>query len=49
MRGYEPQFTEEIFEIVANSCSKHPANTIKEEQDEIICCNFYQKELIKVI
>ena len=45
----EPQFTKEVFEFVAISSKKHPTYTIKDEQDEIIRGNFYQKELIKVI
>ena len=48
-KGYKPQFTEEVFEIVAIS-SKNPATyTIKDEQDETIRGKFYQKGLIKVI
>ena len=48
-RGYEPQFTKEVFEIVPNSSIKPPTYTIKDEQDEIFRGKFYQKELIKVI
>ena len=48
-RGYKPQFTKELFEIVAISPNKRPTYTIKDEQDEIIRGKFYQKELIKVI
>ena len=48
-KGYEPQFTKEVFEIAAISCRKPPTYTIKEEEDEIIRGKFYQKELIKVI
>ena len=48
-RGYEPQFTGDVFEIVAIS-SRIPATyTLNYEQDEIIGGKFYQKELIKVI
>ena len=46
--GYRPQFTKDVFEIVANSSRKPPLYTIKDEQDEIIRAKFYQKELIKV-
>ena len=42
-------FTLEKFEIFAISSQKPPTYTIKDEQDEIIRCKFYQKELIKVI
>ena len=47
-KGYKPQFTK-VFEIVAISSKKPPTYTIKDEQDEITRCKFYQKELIKVI
>ena len=48
-KGYNPQFTQEVFEIVAISSRKPPTYTIKDEQDEAIRGNFYQKELVKVI
>ena len=48
-KGYKPQFTREVFEIVAIATRKPPTYTIKDEQDEIIQGKFYQKELIKVI
>ena len=48
-KGYKPQFTREVFEIVAIATRKPPTYTIKDEQDEIIHGKFYQKELIKVI
>ena len=48
-KGYKPQFTREIFDIVAIATRKPPTYTIKDEQDEIIEGKFYQKELIKVI
>ena len=48
-KGYKPQFTKEVFEIVAISSKKPPIYTIKDEQDETIRGKFYQKELIKVI
>ena len=48
-KGYKPQFTKELFEIVAISSKKPPTYTIKDEQDETIRGKFYQKELIKVI
>ena len=35
-KGYKPQFTQEVFEIVAISSRKPPTYTIKDEQDEII-------------
>ena len=48
-KGYKPQFTREVSEIVAIATRKPPTYTIKDEQDEIIQGKFYQKELIKVI
>ena len=48
-KGYKPQFTKKVFEIVAISSKKPPTYTIKDEQDETIRGKFYQKELIKVI
>ena len=48
-KGYKPQFTREVFEIVAIATRKPPTYTIKDEQDEIIQGKFYQKELIEVI
>ena len=47
-KGYNPEFTKEVFEIVAISSKKPPTYTIKDEQDETFRGNFYQKELIKV-
>ena len=46
---YRPQFTREVFEIVAIATRKPPTYTIKDEQGEIIQGKFYQKDLIKVI
>ena len=48
-KGYKPQFTQEVFEIVATSARKHPTYTIKDEQDEIIRAKFYRKDLVEVI
>ena len=48
-KGYKPQFTREVFEIVAIATRKPPTYTIKDEQDEIIQGKFYQKELNKVV
>ena len=48
-KGYKPQFTREVSEIVAIATGKPPRYTIKDEQDEVIRGKFYQKELIKVI
>ena len=46
-KGYKPEFTKEVFEVVAFSSRKPPTYTIKDEQDEKIRGKFYQ--LIKVI
>ena len=46
---YKPQFTREVFEIVAFATRKPPTYTIKDEQGEVIQGKFYQKVLIKVI
>ena len=48
-KGYKPQFTREVFEIVATATKKPTTYTIKDEQGEVIKGKFYQKELIKVI
>ena len=48
-KGYKPQFTHEVFKIVAIFFRKPPTYTIKDEQDENIPGKIYQKELIKVI
>ena len=48
-KGYKPQFTKEVFKIVAVSSKKPPIYTIKDEQDEIIRGKHYRKKLIKVI
>ena len=48
-KGYKPQFTREVFEIVAIATRKPPTYTIKDEQGEVIQGKFHQKELIKVI
>ena len=45
-KGYKPQFTQEVIEIVAIATRSPPTYTIKDEQDEIIRGKFYQKELI---
>ena len=47
-KGYKPQFTREVIEIVAIATKTPPTYTIKDEQGEIIQGKFYQKELIKV-
>ena len=48
-QGYKPQFTREVFEIVAIATRKPPTYTIKDEQEEIIPGKFYQKVLNKFI
>ena len=48
-KGYKPQFTQEVFEIVAIATKKPPTYTIKNEQEEFIGGKFYKKELNSVI
>ena len=48
-KGYKPQFTQKIFEIVAIATKKHPTYTIKGEQEGVIRGKFYEKELMRVI
>ena len=48
-KGYKPQFTREVFAIVAIATRKPPTYTVKDEQDENIQGKFYRKEMIKVI
>ena len=48
-KGYKPQFTQEIFEIVAIATKEPPLYTIKDEQKEVIRGKFYETELIRVI
>ena len=48
-KGYKPQLTQEVFEIVAIATRKPPAYTIKDEQDQIIQDNFYHKRLIEFL
>ena len=45
----KPQFTREVFEIVAIATRKPATYTINDEQGEVIQNKFYQKELIKII
>ena len=48
-KGYKPQFTREVFEIVAIATKKPPTYTIKDEQGDVNQGKCYQKVLIKVI
>ena len=48
-KGYKPQFTQEVFEIVEICSRKPPSYTIKDEQGEIVRGKFSQKELVKFI
>ena len=48
-KGYKPQFTQKVFEIVEIFSRKPPTYTLKDEQDEVIRGKFYQTELVKVI
>ena len=46
-KGYKPQFTDEIFEILALSTKKPPTYIIKDLDKEEILGKFYEKELRK--
>ena len=48
-KGYKPQITHKVFEVVAICSRKPPYYRIKDEQDEIIRGKFHLKELIKVV
>ena len=48
-KDYKPQFTREIFEIVAIATRKPPTYTIKDEKDAIFQGKFHHKELINFI
>ena len=48
-KGSKPHFTQQIFEIVAIATKRPPTYTIKDEQEEVIRGQFYEKELIRVI
>ena len=45
-KGYKPQFTREVFEIVAIATRKLPTYTIKDYQYEIIRGKFHQKKAV---
>ena len=47
--GFKPQFTQEVFELVAIFSRKPPIYTKKDKQDEFIHGKFHQNELMKVI
>ena len=42
-KSYKPQFTQEIFEIVAIATKNSPTYTIKDEQEEVIYGKLYEK------
>ena len=42
-KGYKPQFTREVFEIVAIATRKPPTYTIKDDQDELFKASFIKK------
>ena len=48
-KRYKPQFTEEVFEIVALAGRKPPTYTIKDNQNLVIRGKFYEKEMIRVV
>ena len=48
-KGYRPQHTQDVFEIIAISSRKLPTCTIMDEQEDIIHGKFLRKELTKII
>ena len=44
-KRYKPQFTDEIFEILAKSTKKPPTYIIEDLEKEEILGQFYEKEL----
>ena len=46
-KGYKPQFTREVFEIVAVATRKPPTYTIKDEQGEFFKAIFIKKNWLK--
>ena len=48
-KGYKPQITQELFDIVVIATKKPTTHTIKDEQEEVIRGKFSEKELIRVI
>ena len=42
-KGYKPEFTREVLEIIAIATRKPPTNTIKDEKSEVIQGKFHQK------
>ena len=47
-KSYKSQFTQEIFKIVNLATKKPPTYTIKDEQEEVILGESYEKELIRI-
>ena len=45
-KGYKPQFTNEIFKIVALATRKPPTYDIQDEQGKVIKGKFYEKEFL---
>ena len=48
-KGYKPQFTNEIFQIVKVLSSNPPTYNIKGQDGDVILGKFYEQELTKVI
>ena len=48
-KGYKPQVTRQVFEIVAIAKKKPPTYAIKDEHNENFQSKFHRKELIKAI
>ena len=48
-KGYKPQCTEKIFQIVALASRKPPTYTIKDNRILVIRGKFYKKEMIRLV
>ena len=48
-KRYKPQYTQEVFDIIAIDTKKPPKYTIKDEQEEAMRRKFQEKELVRVI
>ena len=46
-KGYKPQFTDEIFKIIAVAASSPPTYTLQDREKEVIRGKFYEREVIK--
>ena len=45
-KGYKIQFTEEVFEVVANPTLNPPTYNITDKHGHMIHCNFFEQQLV---